>query len=332
MTQKAIDKAKLVYYTLEHILGPILVFLTCYLHHLYFADDFVSSFFAGFALVSLLMVMALEKFGLYCATVVQLAFLGWIYVAGPQELMQQALFSSALAISLLATYINTEPAKPVVEAPQKDRRWQELFDARQEIKTLYQQKLELENGLEDKVRESCQERDEKLLFVKHHLEAVMLEKAQLVEAKQHAEDDIKKLLDNMHEMALKLEQAQKQQPQQSEPPQKDKEQDLPAASVNMEEVKYEGMYRQLKLQFEEKAQILDDTRKQLFTVEEELECYKREKLEQLEATDEERALMKQLVASDNQLETLKKKHAEELIGYEEVIQGLLTQLQEKNSK
>jgi len=310
MTQNAIHKAKLVYNTLEQILGPVLVFLTCYLHHLYFADDFVSSFFAGFALVSLLLVMALEKFGLYSAAFVQLAFLGWVFVAGPTELMQQTLFSSALAISLVATYINTEPEtqQPVTEI--KDKRWQELFDARQEIKTLYLQKQELEASLEEKVRLASQEREEKILFLQHHLEAVMLEKVQLVEARQHAEDDIKKLIDNMHEMALKLEKANLEP---SGPPSS-----------------HEAMYRQLKLQFEEKTEVLDNTRKQLFAVEEELECLKRAQGEQLEPTQEERELMKQLLQSDARVEALTKKQQEELIGYEEVIQGLLTQLQEKH--
>lgn len=333
MTEKALHKVKLVYYTLEHLLGPVLVFLTCYLHHLYFADDFVSSFFAGFSLVSLLMVMALEKLGLICAAFVQLVFLGWVALAGPQELMQQILFSASLAISLVATYINLDAKEETVPTvpqavEQKDKLWQELFDARQEIKDLYQQKQELAASFEDKLLHACREREEKILFMQHHLEAIMLDKAQLIEAKDACEEDIKKLIDNMHEMALRLEQSK----QQKVAPQVASTTDVSEPEVASEDKKqapYEAMYRQLKMQFAEKSEMLNQTRKELFSLQDQQERLLRQLQEPSGPTEEEKELMKQLAKADKRLESLKKKHSEELIGYEEVIKGLLAQLQEK---
>ncbi len=322
MRTATLSRLKTIYSVAEHLIGPLLVFVICYAHHLYFAEDFVSSFFAAFCLLSLLVVMAIEQSGILLALAIQLAFLGWVAVAEPFSLTEQMLFSSSISLALVATYFNKDPqAIPDNKAltDQKEKLWQELFDARQEIKTLYQQKQDVEA----KAQGELHEKDEKLLFLQHHLEAALVEKAHFVEDRAHCEADIKKLGNHMHEMAL-YQETLRQEILRLEELQKKR-----APTTTTSPSQYESLYRQLKDQFEDKQKVLDDTRKELFTAQLELDSLKRSQEESLEATPEEKHLMQELVAMQDKLDTLAKTHDEQLVGYEEVIQGLLNQLQEK---
>lgn len=320
MMTVAIARFKQISLALEQFLGPLLVFVVSYTHHIYFADDFVSSFFAAFSLVSLLTVMALGRSGLMLALGIQLAFLGWVMAVEPLDLTEQMLFSTSIALALFATYVNTqEEAAPVAVSDQKEKLWQELYDARQEIKSLYHEK------------QAAKEMQDTVLYLQHQLEALAMEKQQFIEDRALAEEDIKKFASHMHEMALyqetlrqeilRLEDLHKKQPAVTPPKE-------PAAKSSH----YEAMYHQLKQQFEEKSKALDSARKELFAALEELAIVKKEQEEALEATPSEKALMQQLVEAQDRQDALQKAHDEELVGYEEVIQGLLNQLNTKSAK
>ncbi len=525
MMTATLSRIKLFYYALEHLIGPLLVFVISYTHHVYFVDDFVSSFFAAFSLVSLLLVMAVDKTGILLALGLQLGFLGWVAIAEPLAFMEQLLFSASITLALVASYINsqeqavgatvapvaTQPVKSQDLADQKDKLWQELYDARQEIKTLYDQKQELEATAEAtiqaKITTELQQKDETILLLKHHLEAAVVEKQQFVEDRASCEEDIKKFASHMHEMALyqetlrqeilrleeirEKEKAQKASETASKlvpEPQNDyseledqlaeyeeicdelrqkleeetqtldatrkeleavqdeleaiksapepvlepvvdvemqsklsqseemchklnqqleeksttldatckelvsireelealkntpvtvpdytayeekitqyeaecsqlknqlaqeinaaqtarkelastqteleKAQALPKIDPEIEDKpsQYEAMYRQLKQQFEQKSKTLDDARKELFHCQDQLEILKKSQNEQLEPTAEEKHLMSELEAIQDKLDAQSRAHDEELVGYEEVIQGLLNQLHDK---
>ncbi len=342
MKTATLSRFKTVYSVAEHLIGPLLVFIICYAHHLYFAEDFVSSFFAAFCLLSLLVVMAMEQTGILLGLAIQLAFLGWVAQAEPFSLLEQILFSSSISLALVASYFNKDP-QPVAEqiidskalTEQKEKLWQELFDARQEIKVLYQQKEEIQAQVQEKITEALHEKEEKILFLQHHLEAALVEKSHFVEDRATCEADIKKLGNHMHEMALYQETLRQEILRLEELNKKGKEK-KPAKETALQEAKqastppsqYESLYQQLKVQFEEKQKVLDDTRKELFTTQTELETLKRAQEESLEATPEEKHLMQELEALQTKLEAETKAHDEQLLGYEEVIQGLLNQLQE----
>lgn len=364
MMTATLSRLKLASLAAEKLLGPLLVFVISYAHHIYFADDFVSSFFAAFSLTSLLLVMAVDKTGILLAVGLQLAFLGWVAVAEPLNLVEQMLFSTSVSLSLIASYINGQtedsPQQTIVDTSvqeQKDKLWQELFDARQEIKTLYEQKqlqestlaevatsqAALESALQSKITAAVREHEDKLLLMQHHLEVALIEKQQLVEDRAASEEDLKKFGSHMHEMALyqetlrqeilRLQELREKELRAIE--QSEKEQIAPTASPEVIDDKpsyYESMYRQLKLQFEEKSAILDTTRKELFIAQDELAILQRLQQENLEPTQEEKHLMQELLASQDKLEALKRAQEEELVGYEEVIQGLLNQLEEKTNK
>lgn len=369
MMTATLSRLKLASLAAEKLLGPLLVFVISYAHHIYFADDFVSSFFAVFSLSSLLLVMAVDKTGILLAVGLQLAFLGWVAVAEPLNLIEQMLFSTSVSLSLIASYINGQtedsPQQTIVDTSiqdtsiqhQKDKLWQELFDARQEIKTLYEQKqlqestltevtasqAALESSLQSKINAAVREHEDKLLLMQHHLEVALIEKQQLVEDRTTSEEDLKKFASHMHEMALyqetlrqeilRLQELREKELRAKE--QSEKEQIAPTATPEVIDDKpsyYESMYRQLKLQFEEKSAILDTTRKELFIAQDELAILQRLQQENLEPTQEEKHLMQELLASQDKLEALKRAQEEELVGYEEVIQGLLNQLEEKSNK
>lgn len=335
-----LSRIKLLSQAAEQLIGPLLVFVISYTHHIYFADDFVSSFFAAFSLVSLLAVMALEKPGMMLAIGVQVAFLGWVALADPLDIYEQLLFSSSVTLALFASYLNN--AQAVEEAPvestsvveQKDKLWQELFDARQEIKTLYEQKQALEATLEAKTAAVAHEKDEKILFLQHHLEAAMLEKQQFIEDRAECEEDLKKFGSHMHEMALYQETLRQEilrlQELRTKELRTKEQKQQPLQTVEDRPSHYEAMYRQLKQQFEEKSLTLDSTRKELFTAQDQLATLQKAQEENLEPTAEEKHLMQELLALQDKLDALKRSQEEELIGYEEVIQGLLNQLHDKS--
>lgn len=364
MMTATLSRLKLASLAAEKLLGPLLVFVISYAHHIYFADDFVSSFFAVFSLSSLLLVMAVDKTGILLAVGLQLAFLGWVAVAEPLNLIEQMLFSTSVSLSLIASYINGQtedsPQQTIVDTSiqdtsiqhQKDKLWQELFDARQEIKTLYEQKqlqestlaevtasqAALESSLQTRITAAVREHEDKLLLMQHHLEVALIEKQQFAEDRAASEEDLKKFGSHMHEMALYQETLRQEILRLEELRAKElceKEQLAPTATPEVIDDKpsyYESMYRQLKLQFEEKSAILDTTRKELFIAQDELAILQRLQQENLEPTQEEKHLMQELLASQDKLEALKRAQEEELVGYEEVIQGLLNQLEEKSNK
>jgi hypothetical protein len=332
MSEQVLSKLKLFSYTIEQLAGPLLVFFIAFTHHLFFGDDLVSSFFAGSALISLIFVATFDKVGLYIATFLQVAFIGWVQLTSPFELWHQLFFSASLMLSLFATYLNElEVPQETKEVPstalteqtplteQKDRLWQELFDARQEIKNLYQQKQEIEAERAAKFQEVCSEKDEKLLFLQHHLEATLIDKHQIIKQRDTAEEDIKKLLGHMHEMAVSIEDLKNQSKIQPCP-------EIPDVKTGDN-----ALYRQLKQQFEEKSRVLDETRKELFLAQEKIEVQRLELGDFHESSEEVKHLMQLLKQADSNLEAQKKAHEEELIGYEEVIQGLLHQLNDKQS-
>ncbi|MBS0634243.1 MAG: hypothetical protein JSR37_02115 [Verrucomicrobia bacterium] len=317
MKTATLARIRLLYTAAEQLIGPLLVFIIAYAHNIYFASDYVSSFFAVFSLVSLLLVMAVDKTGILLAIGVQLAFLGWIAVKEPTNLLEQMLFSSSISLSLIASYINTPSLNtPNVDVPniparapepvvtvEKDKHWQELFTARQEITSLYQQKNELE------ARVATLTANQKLL--EQHLEVAAIEKKQFVEDRAQCEEDLKKFGNHMQEMALYQE-------------------TLRQEILRLEERKVtvaepDAMFKQLKSQFDEKSKTLDETRRELFSAQEEIAILQKTIDENLEPTAEERRLMQELVAKEQA-------HEEELLGYEGVIQGLLNQLQEKHTQ
>jgi len=319
MMTATLSRFKLVYKAAEMLIGPLVVFIISYSHHIYFADTYISSFFAAISLLSLLLVVAIDKTGILLALGLQLAFLGWVAVLEPKNLTEQALFSASISLALFASYINNQSAA-VAEAPvadQKDKLWQELFDARQEIKALYQQKDEAKVD------------GQRVAILEHQLEAATLEKQALVEEAATREVDIQKFASHMHEMALYQETLRQEILRLEERGQK--EQSAAPRDPEAKASHYESMYHQLKTQFEEKSQTLDTTRKELFSAQEEVERLIRNAEEMLEPTAEERRLMQDIVGCQDKIDALKRAQEEELVGYEEVIQGLLNQLHEKKS-
>ncbi len=325
MIAATLSRFKLLYKAIEMLIGPLVVFIISYSHHIYFADTFASSFFAAISLLSLLFVVAVDKTGIFLALGLQLAFLGWVAVLEPKNLTEQALFSASISLALFASYINHQqeviPDVPVDE--KKDKLWQELFDARQEIKTLYAAKEEIQA----KVAEDIKEKANALQLLQHELEASRLEKESLVEDAERREQDIQKFASHMHEMALYQETLRQEVLRLEESMQKPALPKTPEAKASH----YESMYHQLKQQFEEKAQKLDVCRKELFEAQEVVERLNRSLQEMLEPTAEERRLMQELVGCQDKIDALNRAHDEELVGYEEVIQGLLNQLHEKST-
>ena len=74
-----------------------------------------------------------------------------------------------------------------------------------------------------------------------------------------------------------------------------------AQAQDMSHDRYEGLYKQLREQFEEKSKVLDDTRKALFHAEEQCERHKHETLEkfQFEASEAEKKLEKYILEMEN---------------------------------
>ncbi len=325
MIAATLSRFKLLYQAVEMLIGPLVVFIISYSHHIYFADTFASSFFAAISLLSLLFVVAIDKTGIFLALGLQLAFLGWVAVLEPKNFTEQALFSASISLALFASYINHQHETAVEEPKEspKDKLWQELFDARQEIKALWQEKEEAAA----KVAVIQKEREDAYSLIQHQLEAARLEKESLLEDAERREQDVQKFASHMHEMALYQETLRQEVLRLEECLQK------PVCPVTPETKAshYEAMYHQLKQQFEEKAQKLDACRKELFAAQEEVEKLLLVQRDLLEPTIEERRLMQELVECQSKIDALKTAHDEELVGYEEVIQGLLDQLHQKSS-
>ncbi len=350
-----ISRIRLLSSAAEQLIGPLLVFVISYAHHIYFVNNFVSSSFAAFSLLSLLLVMAVDKTGILLALGLQCAFLGWVAIAEPYNLFEQALFSLSISLSLFASYINCQdvtdikvvqpsPQDAQVLIDQKEKLWQELFDARQEIKSLYEQKQQLQttfDALQATVETSStaelKEKEAQIQLLHHQLESVVLEKQQFVEERAACEEDIKKFASHMHEMALYQETLRQEILRLEELREKEKQttapvQETAAAHTSDEKpTHYETLWRQLKQQFDEKSKILDAARKDLFLAQDEIVVLKKLQEENLEPSTEEQHLMQQLVAYQDKIDALSKAHDEELVGYEEVIQGLLNQLHEKQT-
>jgi septal ring factor EnvC (AmiA/AmiB activator) len=289
----------------ESLLGPLSVFLVCYLHHLYFAHNIISSAFIASGLLSLVSVHAFRRTGLIISGLAQLAFLVWTAFDSTGMFLEQAIFSTSLLVALIASFTNQTPAEEKESGKeleellsQKQQLWQQLFDARQEITSLYPHKLEKEQLQVELVAIQ-----EKMQLVEHQLEASLLEKEEIANEKLSAERDIAKLLDHMREMAER-------------PP------------LIQEKSTVDGKYRQLREQFDSKAQVLDQTRKELFFAQEEIEVLRRSftELQSKAPSEEEKLLQGALAEASRELEKVAKTHEEELREYEGVIHELFQQL------
>lgn len=256
---------------LEELIGPLLVFLICMFHHLYFGHQIVSSIFMLTGLLSLVAVHAFKAFGLSIASVFQLLFLGWVALDTHELFIAQSVFSVSLLVGLYATLENMKTAEVQPQEVRKDRLWQDLFEARKEITSLYQEKELLE----------CK------------LSVLEQEKQQFVEDRDLREQDIAKLCNNMREMAER------------------------------EQVSPDARYQQLREQFQDKSKVLDDTRRELFVANEELQVLKRTLEEREYDAPDARLLLAQYTAQE---EALKRAHEQEIAGYEHMIEKLLQEL------
>src|SRR5262249_27655844 len=132
--------------------------------------------------------------------------------------LEQTIFSVSLVAALSALLLVEQQSVPQDTA--KDKLWQELYEARQEITKLYDENKELAL----------------------RLEVAREEKQNLQEDRESAEADIAKLLAHMHEMATR---------------------------------ENEPRFAQLQQQFQEKSNLLDSTRRELFYTQEEVSKLKK---------------------------------------------------------
>jgi septal ring factor EnvC (AmiA/AmiB activator) len=309
LTGQPVSRYKAFSLEFESLIGPLLVFCVCYCHHLYFATHLVSSVFILMSLLSLVCVHAFGKGGLVASALFQLGFLLWT-ACSAGDFFEQAAFSTSLLIALYASFANVSPVEEKVDtkevddqlSTQKQQLWQQLFDARQEITTLYQQKAEKES-LQVELAAVC----DKLKLMEHQLEAADLYKEELVQEKSTADEEIAKLLSHMREMAERQQVTVVPRCEKLEP--------------------FEAKYLQLKEQFANKSGTLDQTRKELFSACEEIEVLKRElaEKEMQPATDEEKRLRLAVAEADQKIES----YEEELSQYESMMQELYARLEGK---
>lgn len=322
MSEQVLSKFRVFFFTVGQLAGPLFVFIIAFLHHHYFQDATISSLFAAAALFSLILVSSFDKMGLYIAAGLQLAFVAFVHLQSPIDLWHQLCFSLSLMLTLFATYyaeceVIEEPVKATSEVTdEKVRLWQELFNARQEIKSLYQQKQEQEAEIALKIGAISREKEQEALLLKHHLEALLVDKLQIVKQLEEAEADIRRLIGHMQEMAEANAELKK------------KIEEAPTGETLLSP---DALYRQLRLQFEEKSRVLDETRKELFMAQEKVEVLHRQVNDLNGPTDDEKRLVALLKEAELKMDALQKAHDEELIGHEEVIKGLLIQLHEKTT-
>ncbi len=90
--------------------------------------------------------------------------------------------------------------------------------------------------------------------------------------------------------------------------------------------RYEGLYKQLREQFEEKSQTLDDTRRALFLAEEQLEQLKRDMLEQsvFSTSETEKKLEKHILRMERAFAKKEQLLQKEIESLQEVISGLVS--------
>lgn len=311
------QSCSLFFKEVEVVACPSFVFCIGYLHHLYFSHDLISPIFFACSLLSVALVLAYAKPGLIASSLIQAALASYVLYDAPELFAEQATFSLSVLTALTATYysrqnlenvhitsqiiVSKEPEVPIAALPiveQKDKLWQELFDARKEIAALYSEKEALAHKL---VAIEVEHANQKL-ELEHRIEAYQMDKAFLMEEKEETENEIASLIDKMRELA------ERKEPKKSLEP-------------------FEAMYSQLKGQFEEKTKVLEATRKELFLAEEQIEVLKRTlELEVQVPSQIERALSYQLAETNKNLEELYLAHQDELMGYEQVIQGLLSQI------
>lgn len=313
---KAKSSLLLLFKEVELLVCPLIVFCIGYLHHVYFSYDLLSPIFVVCSLLSTLLVLAYNRPGFIASSVLQVGLLLYVLFDDPALFLEQAIFSLSVLTALAATLLSrqdtvtTKPKTALTLAEQKDKLWQELFDARKEITALYSQKEELEA----KVAAVAKEHVDKIELLQHQLEAAHAEKSYLQEEQLETENEIQILVDKMRDMAERSAVTVVDQPKKALEP-------------------FEAMYKQLKEQFEEKGKVLDTTRKELFLAQEEIEVLTRTLALEVQVPSQiEKALTEQLSKTNQALEELQKKHSDELMGYEEVIQRLLQQLNQVNSK
>lgn len=304
---KAKSSLMLLFKEVELLVCPLIVFCIGYLHHVYFSYDLISPIFVVCSLLSTLLVLAYNRPGFIVSSVLQVGLLLYVLFDEPSLFLEQTAFSLSVVTALAATLLSRQdaavsmkPKSTLTLAEQKDKLWQELFEARKEITALYSQKEELEAKIAEISKQHC----DAAALLEHKIQAIHTEKTFLMQEQEETETDIAVLLDKMREMA-------------------ERQAEVPKRALEP----FEAMYKQLKAQFEDKTQVLNATRKELFSAQEEIEVLKRTlQLEVQVPSQMEKALSEQLKATNKALEEMQQKHADELTGYEEVIQGLLAQL------
>ena len=272
-----LDRMRQVGNELEGIVSPLAVLCIGFVHYLYFDERALSSIFVATLLCSILLVALYRKVALYVVGVFQLFFTFYASYVRPDLFLEQALFSISILAALSAMlFVESEAEQMLVHVvdDKKEKLWRELFEARQEITRLYDEKVGLTL----------------------RLEVLEDDKKYVQQEREQTEADIAKLLSDMHQMAMRA----------CEMP--------------------EARYKQLRQQFEEKSNVLDSTRRELFYTQEEVaRLKKRLEIETGVPTAYEKALLEQLKRVDEELDAQQKAHARELLGYE----GLLSALMEK---
>src|SRR5260221_10843092 len=110
---KVAEKLKVLAHELETILSPLIVFCIGYLHHLYFRHDLISPTFVAGSLLSVILVLAYQRQGLYASGMLQVCFIVWVAVSEPTSFLEQAIFSAAVLAALTATHLAQEPVVEV---------------------------------------------------------------------------------------------------------------------------------------------------------------------------------------------------------------------------
>lgn len=163
-----------------------------------------------------------------------------------------------------------------------------------------------------RLKEHCEElREEKIAFEQQRIQGELNQELEL--ALQQARSDLETA-------QRKLDAVCKQQEK------------LPYADGNTRKI--ESMYLQLKDQFQEKSAVLDDTRRELFHVHEELLKKQREYEEQQfeNLSLEEKAYQRDLLRLGNQFEQMKKLYQQEIDDLTNLVGDLLAQLSRNSGK
>ncbi|WP_154017822.1 hypothetical protein [Candidatus Protochlamydia phocaeensis] len=192
---------------------------------------------------------------------------------------------------------------------QLDQASEELIQARNEIgqqeKALYRSRQEIQH--------MAQHAEE----LKANLEAKIARYQEIENQLAANEQDKLQMEKELTHIKMQLEESRKQPAPSVQP------EDVQAQAVNTRRL--EGMYNQLKEQFGEKSQTLDETRKELFKAQEQLLALQKEweELEFFATSDSELLWQKELNRLSCEHETIRKEYEEELEGLQSLVEALL---------